>query len=189
MADLDREKVKKDIRRRMDGALEVLHREFGGLRTGRASASLLEPIQVEAYGSLTPMNQVGTIGVLDSRMLNVQVWDKDLVRAVDKSIRESGLGLNPSIDGQVVRVPIPQLNEERRMELAKIAGRYSEETRVAVRNVRRHSMDDLKKDEKDTVISQDEHRTYAKEIQELTDEFIKKIDQSLENKEKEIMQV
>lgn len=189
MADVDMEKTKKDIRRRMEGALEVLLREFGGLRAGRASASLLEPITVDAYGSHVPMSQVGTIGVPDSRMLSVQVWDKEMVKAVDKSIRESGLGLNPSIDGQVVRVPIPQLNEERRVELAKIAGRYTEEARVAVRNVRRHSMDDLKKDEKNSTISQDEHHTYAKEIQELTDEFIKKIDQALENKEKEIMQV
>ncbi len=189
MADLDFEKMEKDVRRRMVGALDVLQKEFGGLRTGRAAASLLEPIIIDAYGSQMPMNQIGTIGVPDPRMLTVQVWDKELVKSVDKAIRDSDLGLNPSIDGQTVRVPIPQLNEERRIELTKIAGRYTEEARVAVRNVRRHSMDELKKDEKNGSISQDEHHTYAKDIQDLTDEFVNKIDQALENKEKEIMQV
>jgi ribosome recycling factor len=189
MADMDIDAMKKDVKRRMDGAVEVLHREFGGLRTGRAAASLLEPVMVEAYGSQMPMPQVGTIGVPDPRMLTVQVWDKDLVKAVDKAVRESGLGLNPSIDGQLVRVPIPQLNEERRVELTKIAGRYTEEARVAVRNVRRHSMDELKKGEKDGTISEDEHRSFSKDIQNLTDSTVKQIDQALENKEKEIMQV
>ncbi len=181
--------MKKDISRRMDGAIEVLHQEFGGLRTGRAATSLLEPLTVEAYGSPMPMNQVGTIGVPEARMLTVQVWDKSLVNAVDKAIRESTLGLNPQIDGQTVRVPIPALTEERRAELAKVAGKYSEEARIAVRNVRRHGMDDLKRAEKDNEISQDEHRDYGQEIQELTDASIAKIDETLANKESEIMQV
>jgi ribosome recycling factor len=181
--------MKKDIGRRMDGAIEVLHQEFGGLRTGRAATSLLEPITVEAYGSPMPMNQVGTIGVPEPRLLTVQVWDKSLVNSVDKAIRDSSLGLNPQIDGQTVRVPIPALTEERRGDLAKVAGKYSEEARIAIRNVRRHGMDDLKKAEKDHEISEDEHRDYNQEIQELTDASITKVDEALANKEAEIMQV
>lgn len=178
-----------DINRRMDGAVEVLRREFAGLRTGRASAGLLEPLNVEAYGSAMPMNQVGTIGVPDARMLTVQVWDQGLVQAVEKAIRESGLGLNPQTEGQLVRVPIPQLTEERRVELTKIANKYAEEARVAVRNVRRGGMDNLKKMEKDGDISQDEQRAWSDEIQELTDKHIKTIDEALEAKDQEIMQV
>ena len=181
--------VLKDVRRRMEGALDVLHKEFGGLRTGRAAASLLEPLTVEAYGQPMPMNQVGTIGVPEPRMLTVQVWDKGLVTAVEKSIRESDLGLNPSNDGQLVRVPIPPLSEERRVEITKIAGRYAEEAKVAVRNVRRHSLDDLKKAEKSGDISQDELRDYSQEIQEVTDEFVSSMDESMEKKEQDILQV
>ncbi|WP_221930867.1 ribosome recycling factor [Telmatospirillum sp. J64-1] len=173
----------------MDNTVEVLKKEFGGLRTGRASTSLLEPVMVDAYGSSMPITQVGTIGVPEPRMLTVQVWDKGLVKATEKAIRDSGLGLNPSTDGQIIRVPIPALNEERRVELTKIAGKYAEQARVAVRNVRRDGMDTLKKMEKDSVISQDEQRKYADEIQALTDETIKKIDDALAQKEKEIMQV
>jgi len=185
----DFEAIKKDILRRMQGALDVLHQEFGGLRTGRAAPSLLEPITVDAYGSDMPMNQVGTVGAPESRMLTVQVWDKNLVKAVEKAIQESGLGLNPQSDGQLVRVPIPSLTEERRIELSKIASKYAEDARVAVRNVRRHFMDELKKDEKDGKISKDLHHDQGQEIQEMTDGHVKQIDESLENKEKEIMQV
>ena len=178
-----------DIKRRMDGALDALHREFAGLRTGRASIGLLEPINVPAYGASMPLNQVGTIGVPEPRMITVQVWDKSLVSAVDKAIRDSGLGLNPSTDGQLVRVPIPQLSEERRVELGKIAGKYAEQARVAVRNVRRDGMEMLKHMEKDGEISQDEHHLWSEEIQTLTDQHVKLIDETLAQKETEIMQV
>ena len=179
----------KEIKRRMKGAVAVLRDEFGGLRTGRASPSLLEPITVNAYGSQMPMNQVGTIGVPEPRMLSVQVWDKSLVSAVDKAIRNSNLGLNPVVDGTTVRIPIPELNEERRQELTKVAGQYTEQVRVAVRNVRRDGMDHLKRMEKDGHISQDEHKAWADEVQELTNEMIKKVDETLHGKEAEIMQV
>ena len=181
--------AKKDIRRRMEGAAEVLHKEFGGLRTGRAATSLLEPVVVQAYGSEMPLNQVGTVSAPEPRLLTVQVWDKSLVQSVEKAILESGLGLNPAAEGQVIRVPIPILTEERRAELAKVAGKYAEEARIAVRNVRRHAMDDLKKAEKDGDISQDLLHDYNKEVQDLTDEFVGKIDNALANKEEEIMQV
>ncbi len=181
--------MKTDAKRRMDGAMETLHKEFGGLRTGRASTNLLEPIVVDAYGSKMPMNQVGTVGVPEPRMLTVQVWDRSLVKAVEKAIQESGLGLNPMSDGQLVRVPIPALSAERRQELAKIAAKYAEETRIAVRNVRRHCMDELKKLEKDHKVSQDEHHDYSAQVQKLTDEYIKKIDDSLAHKDQEIKQV
>lgn len=185
----DIEAIKKDITRRMEGALDVLHQEFGGLRTGRANTSLLELLVVEAYGSEMPLNQVGTVSVPEPRMLAVQVWDKGLVSAVEKAIQESGLGLNPSSDGQSVRVPIPSLTEERREELAKVAAKYAEDTRIAVRNVRRHAMDDLKRSEKDGDISKDAHHDYANEVQEVTDKYIGRIDESLANKEQEIKQV
>ena len=178
-----------DIKRRMNGAVEVLRSEFSGLRTGRASAALLDPVQVDAYGSKTPINQVGTVSVPDSRMLAVQVWDQNLVGAVEKAVRDSGLGLNPSNDGNVIRIPIPQLSEERRAELAKIAHKYAEQARIAVRNVRRDGMDKLKRMEKVSEISQDEQRAWADDLQKLTDGNIKTIDESLEVKEKEIMQV
>lgn len=179
----------KDLRRRMDGAVEVLNTEFAGLRTGRASPSLLEPVQVEAYGTKMPLNQVGNVSVPEARLLTVQVWDRGMVKAVEKGIREAGLGLNPQTDGQLIRVPIPELNEERRRELTKIAGKYTEQARVAVRNVRRDGMEQLKRLEKEGEISQDEQKQYADDIQKMTDEHIKKIDDALAGKEKEIMQV
>ena len=178
-----------DIERRMKGALEVLSHEFGGLRTGRASAGLLEPIVVEVYGSQMPLNQVGTISVPEPRMLTVQVWDKANVKAVEKAIQASGLGLNPAVDGQLLRVPIPEPNEERRVELSKVAGKYGEQARVAVRNVRRDGMDKIKRMERDGEMSQDEHHLWAEEIQTLTDNIIAKIDQALATKEQEILQV
>lgn len=179
----------KDLQRRMDGALESLKREFGGLRTGRAATSLLDPIMVDAYGASMPLNQVGTVGVPESRMLTVQVWDRKLVGAVEKAIRDSGLGLNPSNDGNLVRVPIPPLSEERRQELTKVAAKYAEQGRVAVRNVRRDGMEQLKRMEKEHQISEDEHRRKADEVQKLTDEHIKLIDEALAQKEAEILQV
>jgi len=177
------------LKRRMDGAIEVLRKELGGLRTGRASANLLEPVQVSAYGSTMPLNQVGTVGVPEPRMITVQVWDKTLVSAVDKAIRESGLGLNPQAEGTLVRVPIPELSQERRQELSKVAHKYAELARVAVRNVRRDGMEHLKRQEKAHEISQDDHRHRSDEIQKLTDGYIKRIDETLAQKEKEIMQV
>ena len=178
-----------DIERRMHGAVEVLKTEFGGLRTGRAAISLLEPITVAAYGSQMPLNQVGTISVPESRMLSVQVWDKSMVGAVDKAIRNAGLGLNPVVDGHLVRIPIPALNEERRVELSKIAGKYAEQARIAVRNVRRDGMERLKRLEKDGKLSQDEHKMWSEEIQETTDKTIADVDSALADKEQEIMQV
>lgn len=178
-----------DIERRMKGAVAALSTEFSGLRTGRASASLLEPVTVEAYGTQMPMTQVGTVGVPEPRMLTVQVWDKGMVGAVEKAIRNANLGLNPITDGQLVRIPIPELNEERRAELAKVAHRYAEQARVAVRNVRRDGMDGLKKSEKSGHMSEDEHKIWSEEIQTMTDETIKVIDDALVAKEGEIMQV
>lgn len=177
------------LEKRMTGALDALKKEFSGLRTGRASASLLEPINVDAYGSSMPLTQVGTISVPEPRMLTVQVWDKALVSHVDKAIREAGLGLNPMADGQLVRVPIPALNEERRNELKKIAHKYTEQARVAVRNVRRDGMEMLKKMEKDGALSQDDQRVASEKVQKLTDGYIKKIDEALTQKEGEITQV
>jgi ribosome recycling factor len=179
----------KDLEKRMHGAVEVLRREFAGLRTGRASASLLEPITVPAYGGEMPLNQVGTVSVPDPRMLSVQVWDKSLVKAVERAIRNSGLGLNPAVEGQLLRVPIPELSEERRIELAKVAARYAEEARVAVRNVRRDGMDRLKRAEKESEISQDEHRTLGERVQQITDQHIKQINDMLATKEAEIRTV
>lgn len=186
---MDFEAVKSDVKRRMEGALDVLQMEFGGLRTGRASTSLLEPLTIEAYGQSMPMNQVGTIGVPEPRLLTIQVWDKGLVSAVERAIRESDLGLNPSSEGQLLRIPIPPLNEERRIELGKIAGRYTEEAKVAVRNVRRHTMDALKKNEKEGEISEDEQREYGIEIQKLTDGYVGEIEKAFAKKEEEILQV
>lgn len=179
----------KDVGRRMDGALEALRKEFAGLRTGRASASLLEPVKVEAYGNPMPLNQVATISVPEPRMITVQVWDRGMVKAVDKAIRDSGLGLNPQSEGQVIRVPIPDLSQDRRKELTRVAAKYAEEARVAVRKVRQHGMDALKRLEKDGEISQDEHRKVEKDVQHLTDEHIKRIDETLAQKDKEILQV
>jgi ribosome recycling factor len=179
----------KDLRRRMDGAIDVLRKEYGGLRTGRASTSLLEPVQVPAYGNNVPLNQVASINVPEPRMITVQVWDRGLAKAVDKAIREAGLGLNPQSEGQVIRVPIPELNEERRRELTKVAARYAEESRVAVRKVRQHGIEALRRLEKDSEISQDEQRKLQSDIQHLTDDHIKRIDETLAQKDKEILQV
>lgn len=179
----------KDLKRRMDGAMEAFRSDLAGLRTGRASASLLEPITVEAYGAQMPMNQVGNISAPEPRMLTVQVWDNNLVGAVEKAIRESDLGLNPQTEGQVIRVPLPDLTEERRKDLVKVAGKYAEQARVAVRNVRRDGMDSLKKSEKAGDISQDEHRARADDVQKTTDSHVKEIDELLAQKEGEIMQV
>ena len=178
-----------DFEKRMDGALEALKKEFAGLRTGRASANLLDPIVVEAYGQRMPLNQVGTVSVPESRMLSVQVWDKGMVSAVSKAIREAGLGLNPMADGTLVRIPLPELNQDRRKELAKIANKYAEQARVAVRNVRRDGMEALKKAEKDGHVSQDEHRKLGEDIQKMTDKHVKTVDDTLAHKDKEIMTV
>lgn len=185
MADFDL----KDLERRMRGAVAVLKKEFGGLRTGRANASLLDPIMVNAYGSPMPLNQLATITVPEPRMISVQVWDKSQAQAVDKAIRESDLGLNPVMEGQVLRLPIPELNEERRQEISKVAAKYTEQARVAVRNVRRDGMEQLKRHEKEGDMGQDEQHTNAALVQELTDSIIKEIDEALEVKEAEIMQV
>ena len=179
----------EDLRRRMNGALDDLQIEFAGLRTGRGSISLLEPIIVEAYGAEMPMPQVGTVSAPEPRLLSVQVWDKGLVTSVEKAIRKANLGLNPIVDGQLVRVPIPELTEDRRREMVKIAYKFTEEHRVAVRNVRRDGMDKLKADEKGGDISEDKHRELADVVQKLTDEKVGAIDEALAIKEQEIMQV
>jgi len=179
----------KEIEKRMRGALSVLKQEFGGLRTGRASASLLDPITVSVYGQRMPLNQLATVSVPEPRMITVTVWDKSQVNAVDKAIRESDLGLNPVMDGATLRLPIPELNQERRTELSKIAGKYAEQARISVRNVRRDGMDLLKKLEKDHKIGEDEQRSLSTKVQDLTDKIIKEIDGALATKEREIMQV
>ena len=179
----------KDLTRRMDGAVDALQREFTGLRTGRASTALLEGLMVEAYGNRMPMNQVGTLGVPEARMLTVQVWAAGVVKAVEKAIQESNLGLNPQTEGNLLRVPIPELSEERRMDLSKVAGKYAEQAKIAVRNIRRDGMDSLKEMEKSSKISKDEHRGQGDEIQKLTDSHVAKIDEILSVKEKEIMQI
>ena len=176
----------KELKKRMEGALTSLKAEFSGLRTGRASTSLVEPIMVEAYGSATPMAQVGTISVPEPRMISIQVWDRSLVGAVDKAIREAGLGVNPVVDGTTVRVPIPALTQERRVELTKIASKYTEAARVAVRNVRREGMEAIKKADG---VGEDEQKKLHDQVQKLTDEVIKHIDEALKTKEAEIMQV
>jgi ribosome recycling factor len=178
-----------DIKRKMEGAMKTLQHDFTGLRTGRASPNLLDTIQIDAYGSLLPINQVGNVTAPEPRMLSVSVWDKSMVKAVEKAIRESNLGLNPAIDGQTIRVPIPALSEERRKEMVKIAGKYAEQTRIALRNVRRDAMDDLKRQEKDGKISEDEQRKHSDTVQKITDEFVKKVDEALVAKEKDIMSV
>jgi ribosome recycling factor len=176
-------------RERMDKAVSALKEEFATLRTGRASASLLDQVTVEAYGSTMPINQVGAVSVPEPRSISVSVWDKGLVVSVEKAIRNSGLGLNPVVEGQNLRVPIPPLTEERRKDLAKLAGKYAEQQRIAVRNVRREANDDLKKAEKDGVIGQDEEKRMEGEVQKITDEAIKRVDEALKTKEQEIMQV
>ena len=178
-----------DLKRRMEGALTALSNEFGGLRTGRASPNLLDTVMVSAYGSMMPMNQVGSVSVADARMLNVNIWDKSLVGAADKAIRDAGLGLNPVVDGTNLRIPIPPLNEERRKDLTKIAGKYAEAARVSVRSVRKDGMDALKKAEKDGDISEDDLHKFSGDVQKLTDQYIAKVDEALKAKEAEIMQV
>ena len=174
---------------RMDKAVQALKEEFASLRTGRASANLLDQVHVDAYGSQMPLNQVGSISVPEPRSISVSVWDKGLVVSVEKAIRNAGLGLNPVVEGQNLRIPIPPLTEERRRELAKVAGKYAEQQKIAIRNVRRDAMDDLKKAEKDNVITQDEHRRMDVEVQKLTDEAVKRVDEALKTTEQEIMQV
>ena len=178
-----------ELEKRMHGAMDALKKEFGGLRTGRASVNLLDPVMVEAYGQRMPLNQVGTVSAPEPRLLTVSVWDKGLVTPTAKAIREAGLGLNPSPDGQMIRIPIPELTTERRNELAKLAHKYAEQGKVAVRNVRRDGMDSLKKAEKDHKISEDEHRQKADEVQKLTDLYVRKVDEILGEKDKEIKQV
>jgi len=185
----DLDKLKQDLTRRMDGAMDTLKREFNGLRTGRAHPGLLEPVKVHAYGTDMPLNQVGSVGAPEARMLTVQVWDRQLVGAVEKAIRDSGLGLNPASDGQLVRVPIPQLTTERRNELAKTAHKYAEGARVAVRGVRRDGMEQVKTHEKKHDIGEDVAKDWSGEVQKLTDAYIKKVDEALAEKEKDIRQV
>ncbi len=174
-----------DLERRMEGAIASLRTEFASLRTGRASASMLEPVMVDAYGAMTPINQVGTVNVPEPRMVTVNVWDKGLVGKVEKAIRESGLGINPQLNGTIIMLPIPELNEERRRELGKVAGTYAENARVSIRNIRRDGMDQIKK--ADT--SEDDAKFWEGAVQELTDTFIKRVDEQLETKQEEIMQV
>lgn len=189
MATADLNSLKQDITRRMDGALETLRREFAGLRTGRAHPGLLEPVKVIAYGTEMPLNQVGTVGAPEPRMLTVQVWDKSMISAVEKAIRDSGLGLNPATDGMLVRVPIPQLTTERRNELAKLAHKYAEGAKISVRGVRRDGMEQIKGHEKKHEIGEDLAKNWSDEVQKLTDQFIKKVDEALADKEKDIRQV
>ena len=177
-----------DLERRMEGAMGALKTEFASLRTGRASASMLEPIMVDAYGQKTPINQVGTVNVPEPRMVTVNVWDKGLVGKVEKAIRESGLGINPQLNGTIIMLPIPELNEQRRKELTKVAAQYAEHARVAVRNVRRDGMDQIKKAKADGM-SEDDQKFWESEVQSLTDRFIKHVDELLEGKQAEIMQV
>lgn len=177
-----------DLERRMEGAMANLRTEFASLRTGRASASMLEPVTVDAYGQQTPINQVGTVNVPEPRMVTINVWDKSMVNAVEKAIRESGLGINPQLNGTIIMLPIPELNEERRRELGKVAGQYAESARVAVRNVRRDGMDQIKKAKADGM-GEDDQKFWESAMQEITDKFIKAVDDALENKQQEIMQV
>ena len=176
-----------DLKRRMHGAVEALKHDLGGLRTGRASVALVEPVHVEVYGSNMPLNQVATVSTPEPRMLSVQVWDRSNVNAVEKAIRNAGLGINPIVDGQVIRLPIPELTEERRKELAKLVGQYAEKAKIAVRNVRRDGMEHLKADEKKHGISEDERKRLENDVQKLTDETIKEIDEAAAAKEKEIL--
>ncbi len=181
--------LKKDLQHKMEVSVDHAKKEFSGLRTGRATAALLDPVVVEAYGARTPLNQVASVSVPEPRLLSVSVWDKGLAKAVEKAIREANLGLNPMADGTLIRVPIPPLTSERRTELTKIAHKYAENARVSIRNVRRDGNDVLKKMEKDHVISQDEHKKYAEEVQKMTDQYVGKVDEALKQKEQEITQV
>ena len=180
---------KDDLVKRMDGAINSFNSDLAGLRTGRASTNMVDGILVDAYGQKMPIDQVGSISVPEARMISVQVWDKGLVIAVEKAIHESGLGLNPQTDGELIRIPIPELNEERREELSKIAGKYAEQSRIAIRNVRRDGMDEIKKIEKDGTVGKDRAVDLSNDVQDLTDDYIKKIDEMLSQKENEIRQV
>ena len=180
---------KDDLSKRMDGAISSFSGDLAGLRTGRASTSMVDGILVDAYGQKMPLDQVGSISVPEARMISIQVWDKGLVVAVEKSIHESGLGLNPQVDGELVRIPIPELNEERREELSKIAGKYAEQAKISIRNVRRDGMDEIKKIEKEGLVGKDRAKDLEGEVQELTDDYIKRIDDILSQKESEIRQV
>ncbi|KFI27252.1 ribosome-recycling factor [Haematobacter missouriensis] len=175
-----------DLERRMDGAMTSLRAEFASLRTGRASATIVEPIQVDAYGSMTPVNQLGTVNVPEPRMITINVWDKGLVSKVERAIRDSGLGINPVVDGTIIRLPIPELNEERRRDLTRVAAQYAEHARVAIRNVRRDGMDQIKKAKS---MSEDDQKMWSDEVQDLTDKSIAAVDKALESKQQEIMQV
>ena len=188
MADDDLEIDLDDLQRRMDGAMASLRSEFASLRTGRASSSMLDPVMVDAYGTMTPLNQVGTINVPEPRMVTLNVWDKGLVGKVEKAIRESGLGINPQLNGTIIMLPIPELNEERRRELTKVAAQYGENARISVRNVRRDGMDQLKK-ALAAGMSEDDNKVWSDEVQDLTNKSISAIDTALENKQSEIMQV
>ena len=185
----DYNSLKEQTLHKMDKTLETLKNDFSGLRAGRAHASLLDGIMVDAYGSMTPISQIGTVSVPDARTLSVSVWDKELSKNVEKALRESDLGLNPMSDGQLIRIPIPPLSEERRRELSKIAGKYAEQGKIAIRNIRRDAMDEVKKMKKDSLISEDEEKRYNNDIQKWTDDAIKKVDDQLSAKEKDIMQV
>ena len=181
--------IKNDSQTRMDKTIDSFKADLGSLRAGRAHVSLLDGIMVDAYGSMTPLTQVGTISVPDARTLSVSVWDRSLAKAVEKAIMESDLGLNPASDGQLIRIPIPPLSEERRKELLKVAGKYAEGNKVAIRNIRRDALDGIKKLKKDNLISEDDEKRYENEIQKLTDDAVKKIDEMMVQKEKDIMQV
>jgi ribosome recycling factor len=188
MADEDLDIDLDDLERRMDGAMAALRQEFASLRTGRASATMVEPIMVDAYGSPTPINQVGTVNVPEPRMVTINVWDRSLVNKVEKAIRDSGLGINPVVDGPIIRLPIPELNEERRRDLTRVAAQYAEHARVAVRNVRRDGMDQIKK-AKAAGMSEDDQKLWESEVQDLTNRYITAVDKALETKQEEIMQV
>jgi ribosome recycling factor len=177
-----------DLQRRMEGAIAALRTEFASLRTGRGSASMLDPIVVEAYGQRTPINQVGTVNVPEPRMVTINVWDKSMVQAVEKAIRESGLGINPQLNGTIIMLPIPELNEERRRELSKVAGQYAESARVSIRNLRRDGMDQIKKGKADG-LSEDDQKIWEGEVQDMTNSYTKQVDEQLEVKQAEIMQV
>ena len=181
--------LKKELQHTLESTLDVVKKEFAGLRTGRATTALLEPVQVDAYGSMMPLNQVASVSIPEPRMISVSVWDKGLLKSVEKAIRDANLGLNPMADGTLIRVPIPPLTTERRTELTKIGHKYAEQARVAVRNVRRDGNEALKKMEKDHIISQDEHKRMAEEVQKMTDQMVGKIDEALKHKEQEITQV
>ena len=181
--------IRENTKSRMEKTIEALRSDLGGLRAGRAHASLLDGIMVDAYGSMSPIAQVGTISVPDARCLSISVWDRGLAKAVEKAIQESDLGLNPVSDGQLIRIPIPPLSEERRRELVKVAGKYTEQSKVAIRNIRRDALDGIKKLKKDNLISEDEEKRYENEVQKFTDDSIKKADEILAQKEKDIMQV